>query len=60
LTEAGADLIEGVPMPEPIQQAVATFIAEHPYEHVFVKRQRDRADPQALARRSPVDRESGG
>jgi hypothetical protein len=60
LTEAGTDLIEGVPMPEPIQQAVATFIAEHPYEHVFVKRQRDRADPQALARRSPVDRESGG
>lgn len=57
MTEAGADLIDAVPMPEAIQEAIATFIAEHPYEHVFVKRQRDRANPQALERKSPVDRE---
>jgi hypothetical protein len=52
MTEPGTDLIETVPMPEPIRQAVAAFVAEHHVEQVFFKRKRDRADPQA--RRAPI------
>jgi hypothetical protein len=56
--EAATDLVEAVPMPESIRATVATFVAEHLVEHAFVKRQRDRADPEAMARRAPVkDRE---
>jgi hypothetical protein len=51
-TEAGTDLVEAVPMPEMIRHAVAAFVAEHHVERAFVKRKRDRADPEALARRA--------
>jgi hypothetical protein len=44
-TEAGNDLVETVPMPAPIAEAVAAFIAEHHVERPFYKRQRDRAEP---------------
>jgi hypothetical protein len=54
MTEAGNDLVETVPMPEAIRQAVADFIAEHHVERTFVKRKRDRADPEALGRRAPL------
>jgi Protein of unknown function (DUF3305) len=50
-TEAGANLVEAVPMPEALQKAVENFIAEHHVEMEFVKRERRRADPEALARR---------
>lgn len=50
-SEAGTDLVEQVPMPLPIQHAVAEFVAQHHVEEPFVKRKRDRADPEALARR---------
>ncbi len=50
-TEAGTDLVEQVPMPLPIQQVVAEFVAEHHVEQTFYKRKRDRADPEAMARR---------
>ena len=53
-TEAGTDLVEQVPMPEPIRRAIAAFIAEHPVEHPFAKRERDRADPETLGRRVPA------
>jgi len=52
-TEAGNDLIEQVPMPDAIREAVAAFVAEHHVEQTFFKRKRDRADPEALARRGP-------
>jgi hypothetical protein len=55
LTEAGTDLVEQVPMPEAIQRVVAAFVVEHHVEQPFVKRKRDRADPEALARRMPGD-----
>ncbi|MBI4367332.1 MAG: DUF3305 domain-containing protein [Deltaproteobacteria bacterium] len=55
LTETGTDLIEQVPMPEVIQETVAAFVAQHHVEQPFVKRKRDRADPEALARRKPGD-----
>jgi hypothetical protein len=51
-TEAGNHLVEPVPMPRPIEEAVARFVAEHHVEREFVKRKRDRADPEALARRT--------
>lgn len=54
LTETATDMVEQVPMPEAIQQVVAAFVAEHHVEQPFVKRKRDRADPEALGRRAPT------
>ncbi|HEY6832436.1 MAG TPA: DUF3305 domain-containing protein [Pseudolabrys sp.] len=54
MTEAGNDLVEAVPMPVPIQEVVAGFVAEHHVERAFVKRKRDRADPDTLGRRGPL------
>jgi hypothetical protein len=34
---------------------LAAFVAEHHVDHAFVKRQRDRADPEALGRRGPSE-----
>lgn len=53
LTEPGQGIIEAVAMAEPLQAAIAAFVAEHPVERVFQKRRRDRADPEALGRRGP-------
>lgn len=53
-TEAGTDLVEQVPMPPSIQQLVAAFVAEHHVERPFVKRKRDRANPEAMARRGRI------
>jgi hypothetical protein len=50
-TEPGTDLVETVPMPGAIAETVEAFVAEHHVERPFYKRQRDRADPEALARR---------
>jgi hypothetical protein len=50
-TEPAADLVEAVPMPAAVAEAVAAFVAEHHVEHRFEKRRRDRADPEALGRR---------
>jgi hypothetical protein len=50
-TEAGNNIVEPVPMPEPIREIVAAFVAEHHVERQFFKRKRDRADPESLARR---------
>ena len=50
-TAAGANLVEAVPMPEVLHEAIENFIAEHHVESEFVKRERRRADPEALARR---------
>jgi hypothetical protein len=52
-TETGTDLVEAVPMPDVIRDIVAAFVAEHHVERPFVKRKRDRANPEALARRGP-------
>jgi hypothetical protein len=44
-TEAGNDLVETVPMPEPILQTLEAFVAEHHVERPFFKRQRDDTTP---------------
>lgn len=55
-TEAGANLVEAVAMPEVVREAVESFVAEHHVEREFVKRKRDRANPEAMARRQSEGR----
>ncbi len=52
-TEAGNDIVEPVAMPDVIRDVLDAFVAEHHVERQFFKRKRDRADPEALARRGP-------
>ncbi len=54
-TEAGNDLVDSVPMPAAVREIVEAFVAEHHVERPFVKRKRDRADPDALAHRPPPE-----
>ena len=54
LTEPGQAIVEAVAMPDPVRDAIASFVAEHHVERAFQKRKRDRADPEALARRGPM------
>ncbi len=56
-TEAGSDLVDVVPMPETVRATIAAFVVEHHVERAFHKRKRDRADPEALARRGPMQQE---
>jgi len=58
LTETATDQIEQVPMPQAIKDIVAAFVAKHHVEQPFVKRKRDRADPEALGRRAPIKEDS--
>ncbi|MCT7377180.1 DUF3305 domain-containing protein [Chelativorans salis] len=53
LTEPGTDIIEAVPMPPEIQNRLAAFVKAHHVERPFIKRKRDRADTEAMARRVP-------
>lgn len=53
LTGTGTDIIEAVPMPVEIQRRLAAFVGAHHVERPFVKRQRDRADPEAMSKRDP-------
>ena len=53
-TQSIDDVVEAVPMPEPVRAIVEAFVAEHHVERPFFKRKRDRADPEALARRGPA------
>ena len=55
MTEAGVNLVDTVPMPALMQEAIAAFVAEHHVEEVFVKRKRDRANLEAMARRGPPE-----
>jgi hypothetical protein len=56
-TQVGDDLVEAIPMPPAVQAIVEAFVAEHHVERPFVKRKRDRADPQVLARRAPIEKD---
>jgi hypothetical protein len=49
----GTDLVDSVAMPGAVEAAVADFVCEHYVEQAFNKRERDRADPQSMARRLP-------
>jgi hypothetical protein len=54
MTAAGNNIVEPVPMPDIVRDTVAAFVAEHHVEEVFVKRKRDRANPESLGRRPPA------
>ena len=56
-TGVGTDLVDVVPMPEAVRAVVDAFVAEHHVERPVLKRKRDRADPEALARRGPLQKE---
>ena len=56
-TEAGSDLVDVVPMPQSVRAVIDGFVAEHHVERPFHKRERDRADPEALAPRGPMQKE---
>ena len=49
-TEGATNLVETVPMPETVRAALVDFVSQHHVEHPFVKRKRDGADPEAMAR----------
>ena len=55
-TESGADLVDVVAMPDAMRAVIDAFIAEHHVERTFHKRKRDPADPEALARRGPMQK----
>ena len=42
--DTGEDIIEKVPMPEPIAALIAAFANEHHVEEKFIKRKRDKLD----------------
>lgn len=48
----GDALVDSIEMPQDIRDAVEVFVAKHYVERPFVKRKRDRADPEALGRRA--------
>jgi hypothetical protein len=50
---AGDHIVEILPMPDTLRDLVAAFVAEHYVEQPFMKRKRNRADPEALAPRRP-------
>jgi hypothetical protein len=60
LTEAGAAIVEMLPMPEAIREKVAAFVGRYHVEQVFEKRERVRADPEALARQGRRHRQTHG
>ena len=53
LSEPGTDVIDTVPMPREVQERLAAFVEAHHVERPFVKRKRDRANPEAMASRPP-------
>ncbi len=56
-TEGGTEIVEPVPMPAAIVERLIGFYEDNHVERAFIKRKRDRADPEALARRVRVDDE---
>lgn len=58
-TQAGDDLVGAVPIPAAVRGMLEAFIAEHHVAQPFFKRERDRADPEALALRRPMKKGKG-
>jgi hypothetical protein len=53
--DVGNDTLESLPLPAFLLGPARDFVAVHHKERSFHKRRRDRADPEALARRRPRD-----
>jgi hypothetical protein len=50
LTDAGDNLVEAVPMPPDIAEALVQFVAQHHVERPFLKRRRQPAEPTLVRR----------
>ena len=57
LTDAGSNVVEAVPMPSDVREAVVQFIAEHHVERPFVKRRRQPAEPARAGRGNGLENE---
>ena len=55
--ESGNDLLESLPLPSGLRLILERFVAEHHRQREFHKRKRDRADTDALGRRSRLEEE---
>ena len=53
MAEGIGEIVEAVPMPREVQATLLAFVEAFHIERTFEKRKRDRADPEALARRVP-------
>jgi hypothetical protein len=51
----GSDLVDTVPLPPAVVAIVAAFVSEHYVEQMFQKRERDRFNPETMARRAPAN-----
>jgi Protein of unknown function (DUF3305) len=60
LTEPGQAIVEAVAMPEPVREVLAQFLEQCPVGQTFVKRKRDPADPEAMARHAAPARKQHG
>ncbi|MFC4169341.1 DUF3305 domain-containing protein [Teichococcus aestuarii] len=58
--DVGNDTLESLRLPAFLHGPLEAYVARHHRERGFSKRQRDRADPEALARRAPGGRTGGG
>jgi uncharacterized protein DUF3305 len=59
MAEAFGETVEAVPLPDEIAAGVAAFVEAFHVERPFLKRERDRADPDALGRRQGKGRRAG-
>jgi hypothetical protein len=57
MAEGIGEIVEALPMPGEVQAVLAAFVEAFHVERAFVKRKRDRADPEALGRRGSSRRE---
>ncbi len=55
MAEGIGEIVEAVPMPPEIQAKLLAFFEAFHIERTFEKRKRDRADPEALARRARIE-----
>lgn len=53
VTQPGTDIVETVAMPIEVQKRLAAFVEGHHVERPFIKRTRDRANPEAMAKTGP-------
>jgi Protein of unknown function (DUF3305) len=53
LTQGNGEIVEAVAMPPDIRDRIAAFVETFHVERQFVKRKRNRANPEALARGAP-------
>jgi hypothetical protein len=50
--EISNDLVDTVPLPAAVEGIVAAFVSEHYVQQMFQKRERDRFNPETMARRA--------